>query len=107
MGARVHSARFVWLGKARSDDGPARLGLVVSRRVGNAVVRNRIKRLCRETFRLSGELGTWAIDIVLIAKPAAATMDMTELETEAARALSTLRRKCPEPKVSAVASARA
>ena len=49
-----------------------RLGLTVSKRVGNAVIRNRIKRLSREYFRLNRDNinGVW--DINIIAKKSAA-----------------------------------
>lgn len=49
-----------------------RLGLSVGRRLGNAVVRNRIKRLIREAFRLQGlAVHRPGHDIVCIPRPGA------------------------------------
>jgi ribonuclease P protein component len=56
---------------ADNDRGGARLGMAVARRTaGNAVARNRLKRLIRETFRtMAGTLP--ALDVVVTAAPAA------------------------------------
>lgn len=49
--------------------GHHRLGLTVPRRVGNAVRRNRIKRLLREAFRLSQHELPGALDVVVVVRP--------------------------------------
>ncbi len=49
--------------------GHARLGLAVGRRVGSAPVRNRIKRLIREAFRLQQHDWPVGYDLVVIARP--------------------------------------
>lgn len=49
-GRRVATRHFLVV-YACSGDGPPRLGITVTKKIGNAVVRNRIKRAVRETFR--------------------------------------------------------
>jgi ribonuclease P protein component len=66
-GRRTQNAHFI-LCLAPGPRDTVRLGITVSRRVGGAVVRNRIKRLCREFFRLHQHRITASGDILLIAK---------------------------------------
>jgi len=64
-------------------EGPPRLGLVVSRRSGNAPRRNRIKRRIREIFRQHPEAFAPGSDLVVLARGhEAATCSFQELETE-------------------------
>jgi len=51
-----------------------RIGITVTRRVGNAVTRNRVKRMCREFFRLNREHLDRSVDINLIAKKETAAL---------------------------------
>jgi len=53
-GLKVPAAAFVLQARKRADNGPARLGFTVSKKVGNAVERNRVRRRLREIVRLSG-----------------------------------------------------
>jgi ribonuclease P protein component len=52
-GIKVSATAFVLQARKRMDDGPARFGFTVSKKVGNAVERNRVRRRLREIVRLS------------------------------------------------------
>lgn len=81
---------FVLLVKARGDVDPTmRVGYTVTKKIGNAVVRNRIKRrfraLAREMLPLNGVAGA---DHVLIGRPDGMTRDFAQLKTDLAKALT-------------------
>jgi ribonuclease P protein component len=59
-----------------------RLGLAVSRRVGGAVVRNRARRLLRESFRRLEAGERPALDVVVLAKPEMAGRSQEEVARE-------------------------
>jgi len=69
---RSHSNRhLVVYAFARGGGEQARLGLSVSRKVGGAVDRNRVKRLLREAYAAEIELVPAGHDLVVVARPSA------------------------------------
>lgn len=80
-GLRIDSQRFVLFGRANGLDHP-RIGITVSRKVGSAVVRNRVKRHFREIFRRSRAAISAPIDLVVNARVACATARYHDLNTE-------------------------
>ena len=78
--------RLLVLKAVRRMPGPSRYGFVVSRKVGGAVVRNRVKRRLREVMRAVRLLPGW--DIVLIARNPAAVAGYSALAGAAQAALT-------------------
>jgi ribonuclease P protein component len=81
MGRKWHTPHFVVIVMFRRD-GPTRLGLTVSRKVGSAVRRNRVKRLVREYFRTRYDAMPRYSDISIIAKKGASELDHATVWSE-------------------------
>jgi ribonuclease P protein component len=95
-GLRASAGAFVVQARRRAEDGdaeegPARIGFTVSRQVGNAVERNRVRRRLREMVRLSGGGGMHGgHDYVLIGRRAALAAPFGELRRDLDAALRRL-----------------
>jgi ribonuclease P protein component len=73
---------------ARQEGGEGcRLGLAVSRKVGHAVARNRVKRRIREFFRTRRDEFDPDVLLVVVARPGAADLDWSGLSGELERLL--------------------
>jgi ribonuclease P protein component len=83
-GARCHLPSFVVV-RRESPTGHARLGITVSRRVGNAVVRNRLKRMIREVFRTSRRDVAAGQDVLVIARTDAHKLEYAQVASELER----------------------
>jgi ribonuclease P protein component len=71
-GVKVPATAFILQARGRHDTAPPRFGFTVSKKVGNAVERNRVRRRLREIVRLSVALPDQAgHDYVLIGRRAA------------------------------------
>jgi ribonuclease P protein component len=87
---RAPTPGFVLLVRPRGDDDPAmRLGLTVSKKVGNAVVRNRMRRRFRELARaVLPDSGIAGADHVLIGRQSGIERPFATLRADLERALA-------------------
>lgn len=80
---RAQHSKLLILSVLHTDSDPEiRYGVITSRRVGPAVVRNRVRRRLREIFRLHQSEIQPGHKIVAIARPTAATVTFQRLESD-------------------------
>ena len=81
---RASSKHFLLLLGASSlgSEAEARLGIVASKKVGNAIARNRVKRVLRETFRKMTGFVPNGVDLVVIARTSADALTQREVQAE-------------------------
>lgn len=99
-GQRVPMPGFVLLVRDRKDGDPAlRLGITITKKVGGAVIRNRMKRRFREIARaLLPELGIAGADHVLIGRGGGIERDFDALKAELQKALGKAVARAAQPK---------
>ena len=64
-----------------NPSGDSKLGISVSKKVGNSVVRHRLARLIRETYRLNRHMFNSGLNIVVIARATAKGKSFAEIES--------------------------
>ncbi|MCL2724362.1 MAG: ribonuclease P protein component [Polyangiaceae bacterium] len=101
-GERAMTPHFVLLVAARACSGDAsnrtscgpRLGVVVTKKIGHAPARSRVKRLCRECFRQWPHFVPDGIELVVIARAGANELGLGDVRDEWARARPVVLRRC-------------
>ena len=91
-GVKVATAGFVLQALKRADEGAIRVGFTVSRKVGGAVERNRVRRRLREIVRLSAAEGLRpGHDYVLVGRRQALSLPFRRITEDFQGALRRLR----------------
>ncbi len=77
-----YSTKHLVLFVVPNQNGSNRIGFVVGKKVGNSVIRNRVKRLMREVFRSQNDTLKQGYDMILLARYRASDLDFWVCKNE-------------------------
>ena len=78
---KSYANKYLVMYMLENDLGKNRIGISVSKKVGNSVVRHRVTRLVRESYRLHENIFNSSLDIVIVARKSASTVRYAEIES--------------------------
>ena len=78
---KSYANKYLVMYVLKNDLGMNRIGISVSKKVGNSVVRHRLTRLIREVYRLHEEMFNSGLDIVVLARVNAKSILYTDMES--------------------------
>ena len=78
---KSYANRYLVMYVLKNECNKNRIGISVSKKVGNSVIRHRITRLIRESYRLQEDMFNSGLDIVVIARATAKNVGYKEVES--------------------------
>lgn len=78
---KSYANKYLIMYVLKQDTQNNRIGISVSKKVGNSVVRHRITRLIRESYRLNETKFVGGLDLVVIARPGAKEKNFFDIES--------------------------
>ena len=78
---KSYANRFLVMYVLKNDTEKNRIGISVSKKVGNSVIRHHITRLVRESYRLHEDMFNSGLDIVVIARVSAKNVGYRDIES--------------------------
>ena len=95
---KSYPARYFVLYLSPNKESANRFGFTAGKKIGNAVVRNRIKRLLKEVIRKHGTILNCSYDYVLVARSAGVSKGMKDIEDDFIKLIRRHRLGCVERK---------
>ena len=78
---KSYANRYLVIYTLKNNSDRNRLGISVSKKVGNSVIRHRLKRLIKESYRLHEKMFNSGLDIVVIARKGSDACDFAGIES--------------------------